>query len=146
MSSTRSERSCSVWPFATKHEPGKNALLPGTTAAFPSATEPSDFAVWCPLVASRRPYMRFMFISPPVFPSLPPPDRLPFQSWLFTFSRAVLLQGTCTPFTTRPCWAHTSRWSLQRAGSPHARRATLHPVEAQLAPFTEREKHANRNS
>ncbi len=33
--------------------PGKNALRPGTNAAFTSATEPSDFAVWCQLVASR---------------------------------------------------------------------------------------------
>lgn len=41
-------------PFATKHEPGKSALLPDATAAFTSATEPSDFAVWCQLVTSRR--------------------------------------------------------------------------------------------
>ena len=33
--------------------PGKDALLPGTTAAFTSATEPTDFAVWCLLVASQ---------------------------------------------------------------------------------------------
>ena len=33
--------------------PGKNPLLPGTTAAFTSATEPFGFVVWCPLAASR---------------------------------------------------------------------------------------------
>ena len=63
--------------------------------------------------------MRFLFIGPPVSSSLPPPDWLPFRSWLrvVVVSRAVLLQGTfrrrrirlwrSTPFTTRPCWAHT---------------------------------------
>ena len=51
---------CSVlWPLLTSRgissvgiSPGKNALLPGTTAAFTSTTEPCDFAVLCQLVAS----------------------------------------------------------------------------------------------
>ena len=30
--------------------PGKNALLPGTTAAFTSTTEPMDYAVLCQLI------------------------------------------------------------------------------------------------
>jgi hypothetical protein len=28
-----------------------------------------------------------------------------------SFSCLVFLQGTCTPFTSRPCWAHTRRLS-----------------------------------
>jgi len=56
--------------------------------------------------------MRFLFVGPPVSASLPPPARLPSRSWLHVvvlshFHVLVLLQGTCTPFTTRPCWAHT---------------------------------------
>ncbi len=62
--------------------PGKNALLPCTTATFTSTTEPVDFAVLCQLVPSRRPSMWFLFISLQVSSSLPPPGRLPFRSWL----------------------------------------------------------------
>jgi hypothetical protein len=59
--------------------------------------------------------MRFLFIGPPVSSSLPPAGRLPFQRWLQVvvlshFHVRFLLQGTCTPFTTRPCWAHTTPW------------------------------------
>ena len=58
-------------------------------------------------------YMRFLFVSPPVSTSLPPVGWLPFQRWLQVvvlshFHVRFLLQGTCTPFTTRPCWAHTT--------------------------------------
>ena len=72
--------------------------------------------------------MRFLFIGSRVSPSLPshgrfvlhgglPPCKIPathpFRSWLqmvvSSFSCLVFLQGTCTPFTSRPCWAHTRR-------------------------------------
>jgi hypothetical protein len=63
--------------------------------------------------------MRFLFIGPPVSSSLPPASRLPFQRWLQVvvlshFHVTVLLQGTFTPFTTRPCWAHTRKSRLPR--------------------------------
>ena len=50
--------------------------------------------------------------------SLPPRARLPSRSWLHVvvlsrFHMLVLLQGSCTPFTTRPCWAYTTTSSLQ---------------------------------
>ena len=62
--------------------PGKNALLPGTTAAFTSATEPATSL--CCATSSHRVglTMRFLFIGPPVSSSLPSPDRLPCRSWL----------------------------------------------------------------
>ena len=56
--------------------PGKNALLPDTTAPFTSTTKPLDFAVWCQLVASCRPSMGFLCIGLPVSPSLPPPEEV----------------------------------------------------------------------
>ena len=61
--------------------------------------------------------MRFLFVSPPVSSTLPPAGRLPFQRWLRVvvlshFHVRFLLQGTCTPFTTRPCWAYTSDRTL----------------------------------
>lgn len=91
--------------------PDKSVLLPDTTAAFTSVVRPMGFAVLCQLTQPHRPYMRFLSVGPPVSASLPPPARLPLRSWLhvvvITFSRMVLLQGTCTPFTTRPCWAYT---------------------------------------
>jgi hypothetical protein len=67
--------------------------------------------------------MRFLFIGPPVSSSLPPPGRLPFQSWLQVivlshFHVTVLLQGTFTPFTTRPCWAHTKCRRIRLGSSP----------------------------
>ena len=100
--------------------PGKNTLLPCTTASFTVATKPLDFAVLCQLVPSLRPCMKFLFISLQVSSSLPPPGRLPFRSWLqlvisfSCFHLSVLSQGTLTPFTTCPCWAHTRR-SSQRS-------------------------------
>ena len=62
--------------------PGKNALLPDTTAAFTSATGPA--ISWCCARSSHRsrPSMRFLFVGPPVSSSLPPPVRLPSRSWL----------------------------------------------------------------
>ena len=62
--------------------PDKSVLLPGTTAAFTSASEPLGFAVLCQLATSRRPSMRFLSVGPPVSHSLPPHGRLPFRSWL----------------------------------------------------------------
>ena len=98
--------------------PGKNAMLPCTTAAFTSTGKPDDFAVLCQLVVPYRPSMRFLSIGSQVSPSLPSPGRSPFPSWLqmvvSSFSCLVFLQGTCTPFTSRPCWAHTSRWMRRR--------------------------------
>jgi len=70
--------------------PGKNALLPCATAAFTSTAKPEDFAVWCQLVPPCRPSMRFLSISSQVSPSLPPPGRLPFQSWLQVVVVALL--------------------------------------------------------
>ena len=67
----------------------------------------------------------FLFIGLPVSPSLPPPGRSPFRSWLQVvvssclFSCSVLLQGTFTPFATRPCWAHTRRCSEHACASRH---------------------------
>jgi hypothetical protein len=68
---------------------------------------------------------RFLFVGPPVFSSLPPAGQLLFQRWLRVVVLShnhvmVLLQGTFTPFTTRPCWAYTSPSSatpLPRRGS-----------------------------
>jgi hypothetical protein len=108
--------------------PGKGTMLPCTTAAFTSTGKPDDFAVLCQLVVPYRrcPHrfagrlsplrsgsMRFLFIGSQVSPSLPSPSRSPFPSWLqmvvSSFSCLVFLQGSCTPFTSCPCWAHTSR-------------------------------------
>ena len=93
--------------------PGKSAMLPCTTAAFTSTGKPDDFAVLCQLVVPYRPSMRFLSIGSQVSPSLPSPSRSPFPSLLqmvvSSFSCLVFLQGTCTPFTSRPCWAHTRR-------------------------------------
>ena len=87
--------------------PGKNAMLPRATAAFTSTGKPDDFAVLCQLVVPCRPSMRFLFIGSQVSPSLPSPSRLPFPSWLqmivSSFSCLAFLQGTFTPFTSRPC-------------------------------------------
>ena len=52
-------------------------------------------------------------VSPQVSASLPPHARLPLRSWLHVVVSSylhvmVLLQGTFTPFTTRPCWAYTT--------------------------------------
>ena len=98
--------------------PGKSVMLPCTTAAFTSTGKPDDFAVLCQLVVPYRPSMRFLFIGSQVSPSLPSHGRSPFRSWLqmvvSSFSCLVFLQGTCTPFTSRPCWAHTRRWRQLR--------------------------------
>ena len=101
--------------------PDKSALLPGTTAAFTSVAEPTGFAVLCQLTTPRRPSMRLLFVGPPVSASLPPHARLPSRSWLHVvvlsrFHVLVLLQGTCTPFTTRPCWAFTRNWNRTQNG------------------------------
>jgi hypothetical protein len=70
--------------------------------------------VWCQLIPPCRPSIRFLSISSQVSPSLPPPGRLPFQSWLQVVVVALLScmvsqQGTLTPFAARPCWAHTNQ-------------------------------------
>lgn len=80
--------------------PDKNALLPGTTAAFTSATEPCGLCCVVPARPPRRPCYAVcrslrslprlraasafggLSVGPPVSASLPPPGRLPFQSWL----------------------------------------------------------------
>jgi hypothetical protein len=61
--------------------------------------------------------MRFLFVGPPVSSSLPPAGWLPFQRWLQVvvlshFHVRFLRQGTCTPFPTRPCWAHTTACNI----------------------------------
>jgi hypothetical protein len=98
--------------------PGKNVMLPCATTAFASTGKPDDFAVLCQLVVPYRSRMRGILVHcSQVSPSLPSHGRSPFRSWLqmvvSSFSCLVFLQGTCTPFTSRPCWAHTSR-SIQR--------------------------------
>ena len=110
--------SADFWPDRSRQiSPGKSVMLPCTTAAFTSTGKPDDFAVLCQLVVPYRPSMRFLFIGSQVSPSLPSHGRSPFRSWLqmvvSSFSCLVFLQGTCTPFTSRPCWAHTRR-SIQR--------------------------------
>jgi len=113
--------SADFWPDRSSQiSPGKNAMLPCTTAAFTSTGKPDDFAVLCQLVVPCRPSMRFLFIGSQVSPSLPFLSRSPFPSWLqmvvSSFSCLVFLQGTCTPFTSRPCWAHTRRsWTTAPA-------------------------------
>ena len=100
--------------------PGKNVMLPCTTAAFTSTGKPDDFAVLCQLVVPYRPSMRFLFISSQVSPSLPSHGRSPFRSWLqivvsFIFMFWFSYRGTCTPFSICPCWAHTKLSIQQRA-------------------------------
>ena len=87
--------------------PGKNALLPCTTAAFTSTTKPKDFAAWCQLILPCRPSMRFLSISSQVSPSLPPPGRLPFRSWLQVVVVASL----------------SDAWFSYRGLEPHLQRA-----------------------
>ena len=103
--------------------PGKNALLPCTTAAFTSTTKPMDFAAWCQLIPSCRPSMRFLFISSQVSPSLPPPGRLPFRSWL----QVVVITCFHAWFSHRGLAPH-----LQRA---HAGRTPISGVNHSSAPF-----------
>ena len=76
--------------------PDKSALLPRTTAAFTSVTEPTGFAVLCQLATPRRPSMRFLSVGPPVSPSLPPHGRLPFRSWLQVVVSHVAMSGSPT--------------------------------------------------
>ena len=76
--------------------PDKSVLLPGTTAAFTSASEPLGFAVLCHLATSRRPSMRFLSVGPPVSHSLPPHGRLPFRSWLLVVVSHVSMSGSPT--------------------------------------------------
>lgn len=62
--------------------PGKGALLPGTTAAFTSATGPGASLCCASSPHRGRPSMRFLFVGPPVSASLPPAARLPSRRWL----------------------------------------------------------------
>jgi hypothetical protein len=121
--------SADFWPDRSRQiSPGKSVMLPCATTAFTSTGKPDDFAVLCQLVVPRRRClhcfagrlsplrsgsMRFLSIGSQVSPSLPSPGRSPFPSWpqmvVSSFSCLVFLQGTCTPFTSRPCWAHTRR-------------------------------------
>jgi hypothetical protein len=110
--------SADFWPDRSRQiSPGKGTMLPCTTTAFTFTGKPDDFAVLCQLVVPYRPSMRFLSIGLQVSPSLPSHGRSPFRSWLqmvvSSFSCLVFLQGTCTPFTSCPCWAHT-RCSIQR--------------------------------
>ena len=92
--------------------PDKNLMLPGAAAAFTYVSESVGFAVLCQLATPRRPCMRFLFVSPPVSSSLPPPGRLPSRSWppvvVSHVTMPILPQGTCTPFASSPCWAYTT--------------------------------------
>ena len=97
--------------------PDKSVLLPGTTAAFTSTTEPATSLRGAPSSHRVGLDMRFLFVGPPVSSSLPPAGWLPFQRWLQVvvlshFHVTVLPQGTFTPFTTRPCWAYTTQFWL----------------------------------
>ena len=99
--------------------PCKNALLPCATAAFTSTAKPRDFAVWCQLVSPCRPSMRFLSISSQVSPSLPPPGRLPSQSWLQVVVVALLYVAW---FSNRGLSPHLQR---AHAGRTQARRDNL---------------------
>ena len=74
--------------------PDKSVLLPGTAAAFTSASEPLGFAVLCQLATPRRPSMRFLSVGPPVSHSLPPHGRLPFRSWLLVVVSHISMSGS----------------------------------------------------
>jgi hypothetical protein len=108
--------------------PGNCTMLRCTTAAFTSTGKPDDFAVLCQLVVPcrrchplgwlsplRYGSKRFLSIGLQLSPSLSPHGRSPFHSWLqivvSSFSCLVFLQGTFTPFTSCPYWAHTRRCS-----------------------------------
>ena len=66
----------------------------------------------CQLVVPCRPSMRFLSIGSQVSPSLPSPSWL--QMVVSSFSCLVFLQGTCTPFTSRPRSSHTKRCTQSR--------------------------------
>ena len=63
-----------LWPadfpghFLPGISPDKSVLLPGTTAAFTSVTEPEGFAVLCPFVASRPAFYAVSVRRPTGFP------------------------------------------------------------------------------
>ena len=69
--------------FLLEISPGQNTLLPGTTAAFSAgggsacsrtaATKPASSLHAARSSHRGRPSMRFLFIGPPVSPSLSPP-------------------------------------------------------------------------
>ena len=66
--------------------------------------------------ASCRPSMGFLFIGSPFSPSLPPPARLPSQSWLqmviVHVSMFGFLTGDFHPICNAPILgAHQARWS-----------------------------------
>ena len=101
-----------LWPLLTslplapqRISPGKNALLPGTTAAFTSTGNRTDFAVWCQLVARVGLSMRFLFIGSPLSHSLPSPGRLPSRSWL----RMVISSCLHVRFSHRGLSPHLQR-------------------------------------
>jgi hypothetical protein len=54
--------------------PGKNALLPGTTAVFTYATEPPTSLCCASSSHHVGLHMRFLSIGPPVSSSLPSPE------------------------------------------------------------------------
>ena len=60
--------------------PGKDTVLPRTTATFTCGTQPNGFAVLCQLARSRRPCMWFLFIGLRILPSLLPAGRSPGPS------------------------------------------------------------------
>jgi hypothetical protein len=119
--------SADFWPVRSRHiSPGKGTMLPCTTTAFTSTGKPDDFAVLCQLVVPCRPSMRFLSIGSRFSPSLPSHGRWPFRAWplvvVSSFSCLVFLQGTCTPFASCPCRAHTSRCPVARATGGIGRR------------------------
>ena len=71
--------------------PGKNTVLSLATTAFTSLGEPSDFAVWSQLIASRRPSMQFLFISSRVSHSLPSNPTSRLRTWLLVIVLFILL-------------------------------------------------------
>ena len=70
---------------------GNDVMLHRTTAAFTSTGIPDAFDVLCHLDAPCRPSIRFLFIGSRFYPSLPPPDQLPFPSWLQMVVSFILL-------------------------------------------------------
>ena len=108
-----------LWPLLTSQGISSLGSPQVRTRCFPTRPPhlPPRLNLTASLCCASSPHhvglsIRFLFIGPPVSSSLPPPGWLPFRSWLQVvvishFHVSVLLQGTCTPFTTRPCWAHT---------------------------------------
>ena len=90
--STTTMASADFWlNLSSQISSGNDVMLHRTTAAFTSTGIPDAFDVLCHLDAPCRPSIRFLFIGSRFYPSLPPPDQLPFPSWLQMVVSFILL-------------------------------------------------------